>query len=539
MADGVFLMYEDDYPLDALPAAMRAAVEDVKAITQAPLALIVASALASAATACQGLADVQRPTIPGAVPLSLNFVTVAESGERKSAADHFFFAPVAQFDRDQRAEFELNLRKFQTDERVWRVKLKGMERNLQKATAMGDPTDDLEELLRAHHDAAPKPPQRLRIALSDITPAALCGELEVNICTAVLHSNEAADLMRGRTMGNLPLLNRCWDGQVIEVDRRDKTKSAFISGARLSISLAVQPDSFEAMSQGRDEHARHSGFLARALLSFPTSTAGKRAVSEWGHASDLSAAIVEFQNRIRTLLEFSFDRHSQGVARQVLTFDDDARRYWVQFFNQVEAELKPDTGAWCSIKDFAAKAAEHAARLAAVFEVFQDPEACKISLKSIQHAVGIVRWHLYAFDRHLGKGASALRVKENASALLQWMQTKAQSQLGGGCRKYTRRELLQFGPRAIRNAASLELAIEMLVNERKLICENTKRGLLVYFPFDLRASIFGTPTNTLWGKENNGFISCLNGLDGSRGLASDDVRSFIEVDHNGKQDFYN
>lgn len=531
MADGVFISFEDNYPLDALPSVIGSAVEQVKGITKAPLALIVASALASAATACQGLADVQRPTIPGAVPLSLFFVTVAESGERKSAADHFFFAPIAQFDRDRRAEFELNSRQFQADERVWRTKLKGIERSLTKATAMGEQTADLEDALRAHHEAAPKPPERLRIALSDITPTALCGELEINPCSAVLHSNEAADLMRGRTMGNLPLLNRLWDGQTIELDRRDKKRSALISGARLSISFAVQPDSFQAMSQGKEEHARHSGFLARTLLSFPTSTAGSREVCEWGNTSDLHRSLAAFQQRVRSLLECSFVHHSRGLARQILTFDDDARRLWVRFFNEVEAQLKPKIGAWWLVKDFAAKAAEHAARLAAVFEVFQNEKATEISAESISAALAIVRWHLNQFDRHLGNGASELQVKQSAEALLQWLQNKANNHPFGACHQYTRRDLLQLGPRAIRNAASLNLAIEVLRRDQKIVCEDTKRGSFVRLAVDISANFVDSRSDIFSNNVITGFSPTGNGFAGHRGLTSHDVNRVVQVSY--------
>ncbi|WP_115766268.1 DUF3987 domain-containing protein, partial [Escherichia coli] len=60
----------------------------------------------------------------------------------------------------------------------------------------------------------------------------------------------------------------------------------------------------------------------------------------------------------------------------------------------------------------------HAARLAAMFEVFQNEKATEISVESISAAIKIVRWHLAQFEQHLGKGASALRVQQSAEALL-------------------------------------------------------------------------------------------------------------------------
>src|SRR4030095_7172843 len=70
------------YPVDALPMAIRRAVEEVQACVQAPVEMVASSALATASLAAQALADVRRNrTLIG--PIGLYFLTVAESGERK------------------------------------------------------------------------------------------------------------------------------------------------------------------------------------------------------------------------------------------------------------------------------------------------------------------------------------------------------------------------------------------------------------------------------------------------------------------------
>jgi hypothetical protein len=74
------------YPLDALPTAIRGAVEEVQAAVQAPAEMVASSALAVVSLAAQSLADVSRSrTLPG--PSSLYFLTVAESGDSKSTVD--------------------------------------------------------------------------------------------------------------------------------------------------------------------------------------------------------------------------------------------------------------------------------------------------------------------------------------------------------------------------------------------------------------------------------------------------------------------
>lgn len=85
------------YPVESL-GPLRGAVEAVQGMTQAPVAIPAASALAVASLAVQGFADVQ--TLGGARPLSLYALTIARSGERKSACD----APLMTALRDHEKE---------------------------------------------------------------------------------------------------------------------------------------------------------------------------------------------------------------------------------------------------------------------------------------------------------------------------------------------------------------------------------------------------------------------------------------------------
>ena len=89
------------YPVDALPMAIRRAVEEVQACVQAPVEMVASSALATASLAAQALADVRRNrTLIG--PIGLYFLTVAESGERKSTVDRLFGRAVYDFQDRQR-----------------------------------------------------------------------------------------------------------------------------------------------------------------------------------------------------------------------------------------------------------------------------------------------------------------------------------------------------------------------------------------------------------------------------------------------------
>jgi putative DNA primase/helicase len=77
------------YPVDALPPLLRDAVREAQAFVQAPMALVVSSALAALSLAAQGLVNVRRDhQLAG--PVSLYLLAVADSGERKTTCDSIF-----------------------------------------------------------------------------------------------------------------------------------------------------------------------------------------------------------------------------------------------------------------------------------------------------------------------------------------------------------------------------------------------------------------------------------------------------------------
>src|SRR5262245_30657380 len=84
------------YPVDVLPDVIRAAVEEVQAEVQAPAEMVACSALSVLSLAGQSMADVARSkTLPG--PCSLYFLTVAESGDRKSTVDRLLCRAIWSF----------------------------------------------------------------------------------------------------------------------------------------------------------------------------------------------------------------------------------------------------------------------------------------------------------------------------------------------------------------------------------------------------------------------------------------------------------
>ncbi len=83
----------DPFPVDALGNVLAPAARAIHDRVRAPLAICGQSVLAAATLAVQGHANVELPT-GHAKPLSSYFVSVAATGERKSAVDQEALWPV-------------------------------------------------------------------------------------------------------------------------------------------------------------------------------------------------------------------------------------------------------------------------------------------------------------------------------------------------------------------------------------------------------------------------------------------------------------
>ena len=108
------------YPLAALGEVLSGAAESIAAKCQCPSALAAQAVLAVASLASQRLADVRLP-LRQTRPLSLYFVTIAASGDRKSTADNEALIPVRMYEKNLKREYE-------TAHSAWRVSICRMGR---------------------------------------------------------------------------------------------------------------------------------------------------------------------------------------------------------------------------------------------------------------------------------------------------------------------------------------------------------------------------------------------------------------------------
>lgn len=451
----------DPYPLDALPGAIGDAVREVVTFVQCPPSLAAMSALAAVSLAGQALADVRRSgKLLG--PVSLYFLAVADSGERKTTCDTFFSTAVRDWEQQQAESAKPDIAAHEAALGAWQVKREGVLAAIKKAAQGAKPTDLLEEALRLLEAQKPKAPRVPRLRHGDTTPEAIAWNLGRGWPSGGVLSSEAGivfgghGMSRDSVMRNLALLNLLWDGGTLKVDRRT-SESFTVSGTRLTMGLAVQPDTVRAFFDGTDGLARGSGFAARFLIAWPQSTQGSRAFTagpdHWPNLARFLQRITELMNKAPTINERG------ELEPQVLDLSVEARAAWIQFHNEVEGSLGPG-GDMAETRDVASKAADNAARLAALFHLFEAGSAQTIGEAHMRAACKIITWHLYEARRFFGELALPA-VLANAVKLDAWLLRHCREK---GTASVSTRTIQREGPGPLRDRRALEAALRELLD---------------------------------------------------------------------------
>jgi putative DNA primase/helicase len=273
-------------------------------------------------------------------------------------------------------------------------------------------------------------------------------------------------------MRNLGLLNILWDGGAHSIGRRT-SESFTVKGARLTVGLQIQETTLRSFFDRSGALARGTGFLARFLIAWPESTQGMRQIDP--DAPDGPAAwphLAAFHRRIAAILELPATIDEDGaLTPAMLSLALEAKAAWVEYHNDIERELASG-GEYYDVRDVASKSADNAARLAALFQMFEGAGGA-IGGKAFEGASLIAAWHLHEARRFFGELALPA---ELADAV----------RLDGWLIEYCRRErthrvgknhVRQHGP--LRDGARLDTAIRELAELDRLLLEKDGKRLTI------------------------------------------------------------
>jgi putative DNA primase/helicase len=474
----------EPYPASAMPQSIRAAVEEVQGFTKAPLAMVASAALAAVSVAIQGHFDVRRADLLQG-PTGLYMLTIADSGERKTTCDGFFATAIRDYQDEQFEAAKPAQKEHAAAESAWEAKSSGVKEKIRQLAKSGKCTKEAEgRLVSLEHDR-PNPPRVPRLLYSDATPEALAFSLAKRWPSGGVVSSEGGLVFGSHGMGkdsvmrNLALLNQLWDGATLTIDRRS-TESFTVRGARLTVALQVQEPILREFFAKSGTLARGSGFLARFLVAWPASTQGFRPFTE---APTGCPSLAAFHHRLAGILDQPVPMDEDGaLTPAMMTLAPAAKLAWVRFHDVIEGRLASG-GELHDVRDVASKTADNAARLAALFQVFEYGPGGVVGLEAFESASRIVAWHLSESKRFFGELALPVEMSD-AVRLDAWLiaHCRRERTLTVG-KNYA----LQHGPLQVSSA--LNDAIRKLVDLDRLRLVKDGRRLLI----DLNPGILEVP----------------------------------------------
>jgi hypothetical protein len=287
----------DPFPVDALGARLGSAARAIKDHVQAPLAICGQSVLGAATLAVQGHADVELP-MGHAKPTSNYFVSVAATGERKSAADKEALWPIHKRETALRETYDAAKQTYENEKKAWEkarndaIKEKKIKCN---PAAMKAALDAL--------GAAPHPPLEPVLTCGEPTYEGLCTLLAVGQPSIGIFAAEGGQFVGGHGMADdaklrtATGLSALWDGEPIK--RIRAPDRLVLPGRRVAMHLMVQPEVGAIWLE--DRLLIEQGLLSRILLTAPEAASGTRI---WKDPSpDGDVALKRYGARLLEILE--------------------------------------------------------------------------------------------------------------------------------------------------------------------------------------------------------------------------------------------
>lgn len=443
---------------EALPPAMRAAVLGIADAIKVAEAMALQCVLGAVGLCAQRLANVRQPLakFDSVVPLTLFMLTVADSGDRKTATD-----------------------------RVALRVLREEERRLRK---------EQEEALNAEDEASASETPMARLLMEEGTLDGLLSIISRGQPSMGLFSDEGAQMLSGHAMKpdesrrTTSTFSKFWDGSPVDRLRADPSRCAAIVDKRLAVHLMIQP--VVAAPLLSDEVANGQGFLARFLIAWPASLKGTRLLrsedilalgeTPTAEAAEARNGQAEFDAKIRTMIDVANFREDveEEPGFPVLQCDRPAAECWLAFFNDLELRCGRG-GDLAKFGSFVSKLAEHALRLAACLAVFEDPETDRVTEPFMRAGIALASWYLDELAAHTGPAAPEVRSTredDDANALRAWLgRWKRETQTDG---LVSIADIKQRGPAKLRKGERATNAVAILEERNELVPEPGSHEIL-------------------------------------------------------------
>jgi hypothetical protein len=442
----------DPFPIGALGNVLAPAARAIHDRVQSPIAICSQSVLGGATLATQAYADVVLPIGTGqARPISCYLITIAATGERKTASDTEAMSAIATRERALRANYELDMRSYVNDKAAF-------EKARDKIIKDGKGNRGTIKMALDALGPAPMAPLLPMLTCTEPTYEGLCRLLSAGQPSIGIFAAEGGQFIGGHGMTEEARLrtasglSAAWDGQPI---RRVRAGDGItiLPGRRVAMHLMVQPQVADIWLS--DRLLADQGLLSRLLISAPDSAMGTRMSRPESPNTDRELRLYDARllGIMGTQLRLAPGKINELEPRG-LPLSPTAQTVWFGFADYVERAIAPG-GDLELVTGLANKLPEHAARIAAVLTLVQDIHAADIA--DTEMAAGIELAQHYAAEAVRLHGTSG--ISENlrrARQLLYWLLTRWNEAA------ISLPDIYQRGPNSIRDAAAAKNAVAIL-----------------------------------------------------------------------------
>lgn len=443
------------FPMETMGEILCNAAMRIRDVIQAPDALCAQSVLAAACLAVQGFANIE---IDGReYPISEFFITIGESGERKSAVDKIALHQHALWQKKKMERYEDDLKSYDQEKMIY---------NKTKDEALSHKNRGRENKRDALQEMGPPPEEPLlpMLIFEEPTFEGLCKMLYRSIPSVGLFTDEGGRFIGGQAMREenqiktASGLSNFWDGRPVSRIRVGDGNYVLF-GKRLTLHLMTQPVIAQLLLS--NPLLLNQGLISRCLICQPESTCGKRMYKPVNIYN--TSEMIKYFQRIEHILDtplLTEENFPNQLRPRKIYLTDSAKSLWIKYHNAVETQLLPN-GKLHQIRGFGNKLAEHALRLSGIIALFHNLNVQTINEELMSYGIKLATFY----------AEEALRCTEaavidpdliEAQKLLDWLHNKEKKEI-------TLVEIYQSGPNSIRTVRKALPIVEILEKHEWLI----------------------------------------------------------------------
>lgn len=371
---------------------MRSSIE-ISQHLQVPVDMAMFSLLSVASTSCQGCNRVKLPNSQ-VKPISLAILIIVASGGRKSTLLKLLLEPLLKVEREERMQRNMRLEDYEAELAQWEAERDGLLRAMKRERSKGLPVDETKRKLGEHMKMKPTKPRLFRLAFEDATGASVFTHLAKEMPSASLITAEGKTLFDSEIFKSTGKLNSLNSGDRTTVDRANQP-AIELDDVSFGLLAMTQPGVLQSHLESRGEEMREAGFYARLLVIHPESLSGQRFLDPDAPAP-IWDAWQEGMQRLEILARDNRQLLTAPHAEPMThSFSEEAARWWIQYYNEIEAESRPG-GRFEHSQDHAGKLAEMAARVAACLHLYEG-HGGPITTETFLQAIDMCNWSSVKF----------------------------------------------------------------------------------------------------------------------------------------------